>query len=82
VLERASLFADDNVIGVGQLPAPDGGIAPPAVAATAGDRRKPLSDAELARLSAGFSGTRRELAAAAGLSERSLYRRLRDIGAG
>ena len=82
VLERASLFADDNVIGVGQLPAPDGGIAPPAVAATAGNRRKPLSDAELTRLSAGFSGTRRELAAAAGLSERSLYRRLRDIGAG
>ena len=80
VLERASLFADDGVIGAAQVSLPDGGAAPAETAVPAG--RGPLSDVDLARLAAGFSGTRRALAAAAGLSERSLYRRLRKAGAG
>lgn len=84
VLERASLFADDGVIDVAQLSLPDCGEAcrQPAAADRRGGR-KALSDAELAQLAARFSGSRRELAAAAGLSERSLYRRLRRLeGAG
>lgn len=81
-LERASLFADDGVIGVGQLALPDGGASVAEAAAMVIRRRKPLSDADLATLATSFSGTRRELAAAAGLSERSLYRRLRRSGVG
>jgi transcriptional regulator with PAS, ATPase and Fis domain len=81
-LERASLFADDGVIGVGQLAIPDGGAGVVEVAVPAAGSRKPLSDADLARLAASFSGSRRALAAAAGLSERSLYRRLRRSGVG
>jgi transcriptional regulator with PAS, ATPase and Fis domain len=82
VLERASLFADDGVIGAGQISLADGGTVPDDTQAAAKRRRAPLSDADLARLAASFSGTRRELAAAAGLSERSLYRRLGKPGAG
>ena len=81
VLERASLFADDGVIGAGQLSLPDGAAATAETTVAAGRRGSPLSDADLVRLAAGFSGTRRQLAAAAGLSERSLYRRLRKTGA-
>jgi DNA-binding NtrC family response regulator len=79
VLERASLFADDGVIGAGQVTLPDAAMTGEAAVPA---RRGRLSDAELARLAAAFSGTRRELAAAAGLSERSLYRRLRRAGRG
>jgi transcriptional regulator with PAS, ATPase and Fis domain len=82
VLERASLFADDGVIGAGQISLADGGTVPDDTQAAGKRRRAPLSDADLARLAASFSGTRRELAAAAGLSERSLYRRLGKPGAG
>jgi len=78
-LERASLFADDGLIDVAQLSLPDGGDMEMPVPAYEG--RKVLSDAELARMAERFSGTRRELAAQAGLSERSLYRRLRKAGA-
>jgi len=81
VLERASLFADDGVIDVAQLSLPDSSAAAAEQHAVADRRSKPWSDAELARLAASFSGTRRELAAAAGLSERSLYRRLRQLAA-
>lgn len=79
VLERASVFADDGVIGAEQVSLPDNGGGTGEAAVLAG--RSPLSDADLARLAARFSGTRRELAAVAGLSERSLYRRLRKAGA-
>ncbi|NHZ41710.1 sigma-54 interaction domain-containing protein [Massilia aquatica] len=66
VLERASLFADDGVIRVAHLPpAP----AQPGPAAQAGTS-----------LPAHFDGTRSELAAHLGISERTLYRRLKRQG--
>ncbi|WP_430869541.1 sigma-54 interaction domain-containing protein [Cupriavidus basilensis] len=78
VLERARLFAEGDVIrtdalppGLGQTLAP----APllPAAAAV-------LTEAGLRQQAAAFRGTRRELAAALGLSERTLYRRLKSLG--
>ncbi|WP_153259930.1 helix-turn-helix domain-containing protein, partial [Burkholderia multivorans] len=39
-----------------------------------------VSDAELVRLAASFGGTRKALAAQVGLSERTLYRRLKALG--
>ena len=39
-----------------------------------------LGDEDLKRLALDFKGTRRELAEHAGLSERTLYRRLKDLG--
>ncbi|NHZ33506.1 sigma-54 interaction domain-containing protein [Massilia rubra] len=74
VLERASLFADDGVIRVAHLPpAPMQSVpAPKAGAGTAADA---LADALT-----GFAGTRSELAAYLGISERTLYRRLKRQG--
>lgn len=70
VLERASLFADDGVIRTGYLP------AAPAEAPYA-----PTSPARsLAEVLATFNGTRSELAAHLGMSERTLYRRLKAQG--
>ncbi|MGZ3182113.1 MAG: sigma-54 interaction domain-containing protein [Telluria sp.] len=74
VLERAMLYADDRRIGAAQLP----GLAPSAPAPMRPRRR--WSDDELARHAASFDGTRAELARALGMSERTLYRRLREIG--
>lgn len=73
VLERARLFADDGVIRVAHLPA-----APPL-------HTSPMTRADgaadmLATLSATFDGTRSELAAHLGISERTLYRRLKEKG--
>lgn len=74
VLERASLFADDGVIRVEQLlAAPVGQGAAPATLVR-GD------SIALAELHATFGGTRKELAAHLGLSERTLYRRLKALG--
>ena len=73
VLERAALFADDGVIRVAHLPAaPSLPLSPTARADNAGDT--------LATLSATFGGTRSELAAHLGISERTLYRRLKEQG--
>ena len=74
VLERACLFADDGVIRVEQvLAAPVGqGAAPGMPARGAG--------APLAELHASFDGTRKALAAHLGISERTLYRRLKALG--
>ncbi|CAM2161804.1 Fis family sigma54 specific transcriptional regulator [Paraburkholderia sacchari] len=82
VLERASLLADDGVIRPGQLPEsltrevmapaemlPATGIAPP----------RKVSDAELALAAAKSGGKRSELAARLGMSERTLYRRLKAL---
>jgi transcriptional regulator of acetoin/glycerol metabolism len=41
--------------------------------------RTKLTDAELARIAAGFVGMRRDLAAQLGISERTLYRRLKAL---
>jgi transcriptional regulator with PAS, ATPase and Fis domain len=67
VLERARLFADDGVIRTGHLPAAV--LAAPASAA-----------GSLAAVLATFGGTRSELAAHLGISERTLYRRLKAQG--
>jgi transcriptional regulator with PAS, ATPase and Fis domain len=74
VLERARLFADDGVIRAEHLPAAPAaqGRATPAPATAAG--------ASLAAVVASFGGTRSELAAHLGISERTLYRRLKAQG--
>jgi transcriptional regulator with PAS, ATPase and Fis domain len=72
VLERARLFADDGVIRADYLALPCPTPANPAP-------RLPTPD-QLARSVAGFKGTRRELAAQLGISERTLYRRLKELG--
>ncbi|HDV6320020.1 TPA: sigma 54-interacting transcriptional regulator [Burkholderia multivorans] len=78
VLERACLFADDGTIRVEHLPAElvSAAAAPTPVAAAA----RGVSDAELVRLAASFGGTRKALAAHVGLSERTLYRRMKALG--
>ncbi len=75
VLERARLFADDGVIRAEHLPAQLGHGRPPAPAAAG-----VVDDEELRRLATTGSGTRRELAHRLGLSERTLYRRLKALG--
>jgi transcriptional regulator with PAS, ATPase and Fis domain len=82
VIDRARLFADDGIIQVENLgldtsPALAGPGSTSAAPASAGAR---YDDTELARLTASFSGTRRELAQRVGLSERTLYRRLKALG--
>jgi transcriptional regulator with PAS, ATPase and Fis domain len=88
VLERARLFADDGVVRVEHLPESMGPAAalaapfPPSAATTSlqPPRRGPIGDAALRQLVESFSGTRRELASEVGLSERTLYRRLKALG--
>ena len=71
VLERARLFADDGVIRAEHLPAaPMGQVRAPPMSGHA------VADS-LAPIIAAFGGTRGELAAYLGISERTLYRRLK-----
>ncbi len=87
VLERASLLADDDIIRPAHLPetlraapaaAPPAQPTQPAWAARPRARGK-LPDAELAAIAAQFQGMRSELAAHLGISERTLYRRLKAL---
>ncbi len=91
VLERARLFADDGVIRAEHLPAPigqtesGGGVpvrlpVPMSMKTPAPMPAAITPDADLVAIAAGFQGTRRELAAQVGLSERTLYRRLKALG--
>jgi transcriptional regulator with PAS, ATPase and Fis domain len=75
VLDRARLFADDGVVRAEHLPEALGpGVPrPPAPAPAAAD------ESSLRQLVATFTGTRHELAARLGLSERTLYRRLKAL---
>jgi transcriptional regulator of acetoin/glycerol metabolism len=75
VLERARLFADDGVIRIRDLPAEVIGGEPVALL-SAGTRRS-KEKARLTHALAVFEGTRAELAHHLGLSERTLYRRLK-----
>lgn len=75
VLERARLFADDGVIRIEHLPAP-----PVAASRNATVSAAPTKATDLANTLASFGGTRSELAAQLGISERTLYRRLQALG--
>ncbi|MFK5664801.1 sigma-54 interaction domain-containing protein [Pseudomonas shirazica] len=74
ILERARLFADDGLIRPEHLPEDIG----PAGAIKTGGRRNHLG--ELAQALEQFKGSRSELARHLGLSERTLYRRLKELG--
>jgi transcriptional regulator with PAS, ATPase and Fis domain len=86
VLDRARLFADDGMVRVEHLPEslkagvlpPVLDAAPPAGPALSG-RRREVDDASLRRLVESTRGTRKELARQLGLSERTLYRRLKAL---
>jgi transcriptional regulator with PAS, ATPase and Fis domain len=84
VLDRARLFADDGIVRAEHLPESllgDGpSLAAPAAAVAPPLRAGEVSDGELRRLVETSSCTRKELARQAGLSERTLYRRLKSQG--
>jgi transcriptional regulator with PAS, ATPase and Fis domain len=83
VLDRAKLFADDGVVRAEYLPEDFGSGAALASAAPApramSGRRPAVTDTELAQRAADVGATRRELALSLGLSERTLYRRLKGL---
>jgi transcriptional regulator with PAS, ATPase and Fis domain len=74
VLERARLFADDGVIRPEHLPEDIGAQTP----VSRGVKRRDLG--ELAQALEQFKGSRSELALHLGMSERTLYRRLKALG--
>ena len=91
VLDRARLFADDGIVRAEHLPEslspgspslamrPQAAVVPaaaPEIAARHGD----IDDAQLTQLATTSNCTRKELARRAGLSERTLYRRLKSLG--
>ncbi len=83
LLERACLLCDGEEIEVRHL-ALDIPARMSAPASGAMERSpvfpEPLSDDELRTLAQGFSGSRKALARQLGLSERTLYRRLKALG--
>ncbi|WP_052452371.1 sigma-54 interaction domain-containing protein [Noviherbaspirillum autotrophicum] len=82
VLERALLFADDRVIRLEHLPTdlhPTVG-APPTATLQGMTTAGAPADETLRQALRSFSGTRRELAAHLGMSERTLYRRMKALG--
>jgi transcriptional regulator of acetoin/glycerol metabolism len=92
VLDRARLFADDGIVRAEHLPESlnPGALSstsqrppsalPAANRAVMAPRQGDIGDAELKQLAATSQGTRKELARQAGLSERTLYRRLKVLG--
>ncbi|GFM49873.1 sigma-54-dependent Fis family transcriptional regulator [Pseudomonas cichorii] len=77
ILERARLFTDDGIIRVQDLPAEVQGHTEDGLP---GYRRKDDGLEKLAHALSVFKGSRSELARELGLSERTLYRRLRSLG--
>ncbi|RYY81392.1 MAG: sigma-54-dependent Fis family transcriptional regulator, partial [Chitinophagaceae bacterium] len=75
ILERARLFADDGLIRPEHLPED---LAPASSTVSRLGSRNSLTD--LAQLVEQFQGSRSELAQVLGISERTLYRRLRELG--
>ncbi|ATE62721.1 sigma-54 interaction domain-containing protein [Thauera sinica] len=90
VLERASLMCDGEVIGPGHLaeevrrpaslPADEAGGGQGAPAADATPDLGEIQRQALLQALRGHRGSRRELARKLGMSERTLYRRLRALG--
>jgi DNA-binding NtrC family response regulator len=77
VLERASLMADGDQLLPGHLALDDDEAIPESQARS---RPRPLDDEALRQRALAHGGTRAELAHELGLSERTLYRRLRSAG--
>ena len=81
VLDRACLLADDRVIRIEHLPDDMGAAEATHLGTSAGSPSfsalGKLTDRELVRFAEEFSGTRSALAKQLGLSERTLYRRLK-----
>ena len=82
VLERALLFADDGVIRVEHLPIdlPQRGAPHAHASVVASGNAGVLDEEGLRKAVHSFAGSRRELARHLGLSERTLYRRLKESG--
>ena len=84
VLDRARLFADDGVVRAEHLPESVGHTEGRAAQASPGSPFAPMrgrdDDAELTRLAQEGRLTRLEMAQKLGLSERTLYRRIRALG--
>jgi transcriptional regulator with PAS, ATPase and Fis domain len=81
VLDRARLFADDGIVRTEHLPETLLRDAPlPAAAGISKSSRVETGDEQLKRLVASTMCTRQELARHLGLSERTLYRRLKALG--
>ncbi len=78
VLERACLLADDGAIRVDHLPAEI--VAAQAGPAGAERGKDAPTDHELVRIAGAFAGTRKALAEQLGMSERTLYRRMKALG--
>lgn len=74
LLERAALLCDGDEIMPEHLLQPQAALPPPAMAGTSS-----ISDATLQEWIALFRGSRKDLAKALGLSERTLYRRIREL---
>lgn len=84
ILERASLMCDGDTVQCRHLPEElcEPGRAPaaaPAPRLAGPDTPRELSDAELASLLRSYRGSRKALAAELGLSERTLYRRIKAL---
>lgn len=77
ILERARLFADDGLIRAEHLPAELGSVLGPMPSMS---RRSKDNLGQLAQALDSFNGSRSELARHLGMSERTLYRRLRELG--
>jgi transcriptional regulator with PAS, ATPase and Fis domain len=75
VIERARLFADDGVIREEHL-----ALARPQPVQAPALLQRPPALPDLAALVRQFQGSRKELAASLGMSERTLYRRLKSMG--
>lgn len=84
VLDRARLFADDGIIRAEHMPEEFGQAATRRAvssgAAVSAPSHRGIDEQALRQLVVTFNGTRRDLAGQLGISERTLYRRLKAIG--
>lgn len=89
VVERAVLLCDGSVVDVGHVeqalaaaPRPSGAITAPAAGAVASATLEAVQQEVLREAWARHRGTRAELARQLGISERTLYRRMKALGLG
>ncbi len=75
ILERARLFSDDGIIRAEHLPTELRADSPASAPHRSNTRLR-----DIAQALDSFEGSRSELARHLGLSERTLYRRLRELG--